>query len=463
MKFSNWAQLLRNIAVSAVAAGTLIAATPCSAGDWTRFRGSNGDGISQDSEETPVEWSAEKNLKWKVALPGPGSSCPIVVGDKVLVTCWSGYGTNQTRSASQSDLRRHLICVDRKTGDKIWSKSIEPVLPEDNYGGMFAEHGYASHTPVSDGERVYVFFGKTGVLAFDMDGKQIWQTNVGRGSDPRGWGSASSPVLYKNLVIVTASAESESLVGLDKISGKVIWKQEAAGLGSTWGTPVLVKVDDDRTDLVLGVPYEIWGLNPDNGKLRWYCEAMDTNSYCSSVVSNDGIVFGVEGRSGGSIAVKAGGKGDVSKSHVVWSGRDRGRIGTPLLIEGRLYFFSGGVANCLDARTGDRVYQARLESGGADTGNGSGGRGGSSRGGGFGGGRGGGQDYSSPVAADGKIYYVSRSGDMHVVRAGDKFEKLATNRVTSDREDFSSSPAISAGELFVRSSAHLYCISNEAE
>lgn len=436
-------------------------ATSVASADWVRFRGPNGSGISEESNSTPVKWSATENLQWKVELPGPGSSSPIIVGDRVFVTCWSGYGTDRGNPGDQKNLRRHLICLDRKTGKINWDKTIDPHLPEDQYGGMFAEHGYASHTPVSDGERVYVYFGKTGALAFDMEGNELWKTQVGTESDPRGWGSASSPVLYKDTVIITASAESEALVALNKEDGKEVWRQEAAGFNATWGTPVFVTIDDNRTDLVLGVPYEIWGFNPNNGKLRWYCEAMNTDSYCSSVVTDGEVVYGIEGRGGGSIAVKAGGKGDITNSNVVWSGRDNNRIGTPVLHQRRLYFFSRGVANCIDAKTGDKVFQSRMEGGSGGQARGGGGqRGGGGRG--FGGrGRGGGGfggDYSSPIIADGKVYFVSRGGDMYVLEASAKFKQLAVNRVTADREDFSATPAVSDGQLFFRSSKHLYCI-----
>ena len=432
--------------------------TSINAADWARFRGPNGSGVSSDKASVPTTWNESENVKWKIALPGPGSSSPIIVGDNVFVTCWSGYGVDRGNPGNQEDLLRHLICLDRATGKTLWSKTIKPVLPEDRYGGMFAEHGYASHTPVSDGENVYVYFGKSGALAFDMEGNQLWQTKIGTESDPRGWGSASSPILYKNLVIITASAESEAVVGLDKATGKEVWRQEAGGLNSTWGTPVLVKVDDERSDLVLGVPYEFWGFNPDNGKLRWYCEVMETDSYCSSVVTENGIVYGIEGRGGGSIAVKAGGKGDITEANVVWSGRDSNRIGTPIVHDGRIYFFSSGVANCIEAATGKKIFQGRLEgesSASASSGGNRGGGRGRRGGGGFGG------DYASAVIADGKIFFPSRSGNVYVLKAGDKFEQLATNRVTADSEDFSATPAISDGQLFLRSSKHLYCIAAE--
>lgn len=428
------------------------------AGDWSRFRGPNGSGVSEDRAATPVTWSETQNVKWKVDLPGPGSSSPIVVKDRVFVTCWSGYATERGGSGDLEQLKRHLMCFDRATGKVLWNAAVPAKLPEENYRGMFAQHGYASHTPVSDGESVFVFFGKSGVLAFDWNGKQLWQTLVGNESDRRGWGTASSPILYKNLVIVTASAESEALVALDKSTGKQVWRQEARGFASTWGTPVLVPVNNERTDLVLGVPYEIWGFNPDTGKLAWFCAAMNTDSYCSSVVAESGVVYGIEGMGGGSIAVRAGGTDDVTKSHVVWTDRHNNRIGTPAIHDGRIYFISRRVANCIDAKTGERIYQSRLEGptdapvaeaprpGGFGERNGPGGVGG--------------QDYASPIIADGKLYYQGRFGELYVVKVGPTFEQLAVNRLTSEREDFSATPAVSNGDLFIRSSKRLYCVSS---
>jgi outer membrane protein assembly factor BamB len=453
------------------------------AADWVRFRGNNGDGVSPDDKPTPAKWSETENLKWKLELPGNGLSSPIVVGDKVLVTCWSGYGISQREPGDQKSLQRHLVCVDRNTGNTLWSKAVDPVLPEESFRGMFAENGYASHTPVSDGERVYVFFGKTGVLAFDLQGNQLWQKSVGTGSDRMGWGSASSPVLYKDLVIVTAAAESAAMYAFNKLTGQQVWKAEADGFSGTWATPVLVDAGEGRQDLVLSVPYEIWAFNPDTGKLRWYCEGVGSSSICSSLVASDGVVYALGGQSGGSLAVRVGGKDNVTDSHVVWTGNDRSRISTPVLHDGKLYIVGSGVVSCLDAKTGDRIAQARLGSGGRDTGRnddeggsdggrdsgagrggpsgrfgggGAFGGGGFGRGGGFGGM--GGQDYSSPVVADGKLYFTTRRGEMHVVKLGEKPELLSTNRLGSDAGEFSATPAVSNGELFIRSSKYLFCI-----
>ena len=142
------------------------------AGDWARFRGPNGTGISADSDPLPTTFSETENLKWKVALPGAGVSCPIVVGDKVFVTCYSGYGADPQNRGEMKDLKRHLICIDRETGKTLWEKIVEAVLPEDEYTGPGVDqHGYASHTPVSDGKNVYVFYGKSGVLAYTVYGE----------------------------------------------------------------------------------------------------------------------------------------------------------------------------------------------------------------------------------------------------------------------------------------------------
>jgi hypothetical protein len=252
-----------------------------------------------------------------------------------------------------------------------------------------------------------------------------------------------------------------------------VWKKTADGFGGIWGTPVLVEIDDSRTDLVLGVPNEIWGFNPDTGKFLWYCLAMRNQTYCSSLVAENGVVYAIESMGGGSIAVRAGGEGDVTDTHVVWSGRDNSRIETPLVHEGRIYYVSRNVANCIDASDGSRIYQTRLSggdrqppSGGSGgrrpTGGGSGGRTpGGFGGGGFGGGMAGG-DYSSPIAADGKVYYMSRSGDGFVYKLGDKLEQVGMNRLSDARgEEFVATPAVSDGELYIRSTTHLYCVAEK--
>lgn len=445
---------------------------PVSAADWSRFRGPNGSGIAPDPQPVPTEWSAQKNLKWKAPLPGPGTSSPIVSGDRIFLTCWTGYATEaENFSGDPANLKRHLLCLDRKTGKILWDRAVPAKLPEDRYGGMFTQHGYASHTPVTDGKTVYAFFGKSGVYAFDFEGKQLWQADVGSDLDRRNWGSASSPILVNGLLIVTAAPESHAMYAFDAKTGQQKWKSGADGFESTWGTPV-VATAGQQSDIVLSVPGEIWGLNPENGQLRWYAEGLRSDSVCNSPVTADGIVYAMADRGAGSLAVRAGGKNDVSKTNVAWTGGNGSRIPTPILWEGRLYWTSGSVANCRDAKTGQEIYSERLPGatdaaaennrGGGDRGSiNGGGRGpGGPGGGGRRGGGGGmmGQDYASPVAAGGYLYQMTRRGETLVIKMGPQFQLVSRNKLTDDGGDFSATPAISNGQLLIRSSRFLYCV-----
>lgn len=413
---------------------------PLAGADWPRFRGPNGSAISTDGK-LPLNWSETKNLKWKVPLPGPGSSSPIISAERVFVTCYCGYGLRRDGPGSPEDLRRHLLCIDRKDGKVLWSKSVDAALPEDAFGGMgITEHGYASNTPVADGQRVYVFFGKTGVLAFDFDGNQLWQVDVGRESSNRRWGSAASPILYKDTLIVNASEESQSIRVLDKLTGKEIWKAEAAALELTYATPVVIDLADGQQELVIGVPWEVWGLNPDTGKLKWYAESSLDGNIAPSPVAGGGIVYVFGGyRNTGSMAVRAGGKGDVTQSHVLWSSKDGSYVPSPLLHGENLYWVSDqGIAYCMEAKTGKTIYRQRLPrtSGGFAAK----------------------PFYASIVLAGDRLYAVSRTSGTFVLAAKPKFEQLAHNQFASDETDFNASPAISRGQIFLRSNRSLYCI-----
>ena len=216
---------------------------PASAADWLRFRGPGGDGISVEAE-IPLTWSETQSLAWRTPLPGPGSSSPIVSGDRAFVTSYSGYGVRDVSDGSKEGLKRHLVCVRLEDGEVLWTKTIAAEMPEDDHAGYLTEHGYASSTPVTDGQQVFVFLGKSGVLAFDMDGNEQWRVGVGKESSNRRWGSAASPVLYKDTVIVNASEEGRAILALDKQTGQEVWKAEAASLELTYGTPTLVDLPD---------------------------------------------------------------------------------------------------------------------------------------------------------------------------------------------------------------------------
>ena len=408
--------------------------------EWPQFRGPSGSGIAAADAHPATTWSATQNMKWKVALPGPGSSSPVIAGERVFITCYSGYGDGSS-GADPEKLQRHLICLQRNSGKVLWDKSVPAELPEDEYSGNLREHGYASNTPVTDGERVYAFFGKTGVLAFDFDGRQLWKVNVGKQSSNRRWGSAASPILCQKTVIVNAAEEGRSVLALDKLTGKEVWKTEVNSLELSFVTPVLVECAGGRSDLALAVPGEMWGLNPDTGKLRWFAQTGITGNVSPSLVAADGIVYATGGYPRqGTIAVRAGGKGDVTQTNVLWSSQSASYVPSPVVCQGHLYIISDqGSAICLEARTGKLVYKERLP--------------------GVSGGK---PFYASVVLADGHLYATSRRNGTFVMQAAPTFTLLAQNRLADDDTDFNGTPAITGKQLFLRSNRFLYCIESGA-
>ena len=182
-----------------------LSANAAEKGNWPQWRGSNGDGTSL-GEKAPTTWSETKNLKWKLKLPGYGASSPIVWNERVYLTCYTGYGAGN-RGGSPANMMRHLVCVDAKTGKSVWQKELKPTISEDRYSGMgVPEHGYATSTPATDGKAIYVFLAKSGMAAFDLKGKKLWQTSVGSSSSSKRWGSSSSPIIHGDLVFITPLA-----------------------------------------------------------------------------------------------------------------------------------------------------------------------------------------------------------------------------------------------------------------
>ena len=412
--------------------------------DWPRFRGPNGSGINQDGQTLPQRWSVSENTKWKIDLPGPGHSSPIIVGDHIFITYW----TEPDPKSSESVVKFHLLCLDRKGGKTVWDAEINPKLPLNEFRGVVGLHGHACHTPVSDGAKVFAFFGTTGVTAFDMSGKQLWQTDVGNQLEPRGLGSAASLILYQDKVIVTASIESTALIALAKETGEEVWKHESPDLANTWSTPALVTVGD-RTDLVLSVPYKILGFDPETGELRWHCVGSQDTTAKSSVIVQDDVVYVLGGRGGGTVAVRAGGQGNVSETHCLW---ESGRIGVltlPIHHDGRLHWVHNTTAYCLNSKTGEVIYRKRMaetktrvrrsEATAAKTTDRSG------------------SAYASPVVEGDRMYHLKRNGELIGILLGEEFKEFGRTTFESEGE-FLATPAISRGQMFVRSTKHLYCI-----
>jgi outer membrane protein assembly factor BamB len=400
---------------------------PALAADWPGFRGPGSSGVS-DETNLPTKWSDTENLVWKLDVPGFGSSSPIVWGDKVFVTCYTGYGVDSRNPGNQEDLARHLLCIDRKGGKVLWGKEVKAKLPERDYRGFMLQHGYASSTPATDGEGVYVFYGKTGVFAYDFDGKELWHADAGDQLH-RMWGTGTSPLIYKNLVIVNADVESNALIALNKKTGKEEWK--APGLSDSWGSPVLVEVPGGKPEIVVSFPNTVRGFDPETGKELWSCKGIQDGYLCTSVVSKEGVVYVIGGnRTKNALAIRAGGTGDVTSTHLLWTKPIGSNVPSPVIFGEHVFWVNEtGTAYCLRAKDGEQVFQERLN----------------------------GRFYASPTIGDGKIYVVSQKSGTYVLALGPKFEQLAHNKLTDD-STFNGSPAISQGQLFLRSDKSLYCI-----
>ena len=405
--------------ISIVLCCLLVISSTVTAEDWSSFRGPRGQGVSND-EKVPVEWSDTKNMKWKLELPGKGFSSPIVVGKQVLVTCYSG---------SLASIKRHLVSVDRQAGTINWVTSVDSEAAESRGASFGTSHGFTSHTPVSDGKNIYVLFGKTGVFAFDMKGKQVWKKSVGTGSAM--FGSAASPILYKDHLIVTAASENQSIVALNKSDGEEAWSTKAGSLGRSYASPMVATNEQGGDELLISVPYEIWSLNPATGKLNWFSvNNVDTNA-CPGLVQNGSTVYVIGGRSpGGRAAIKLDGKKDAGELKSLWSTTGGSYVSSPVLYKEHLYWFTErGIGICVDAKTGKEVTRKRI----------------------------GGQFYASALLIKDKIYAVSRFTGTHVFSATPELTQLAHNKLT-DQSDFSGSPAVSDGQLVLRSDKFLYCI-----
>ena len=414
--------------------GTLIVAALSvglfSGADWTRFRGPHGAGVSDD-QGLPQTWTATENVVWKTPLPGFGASSPITLGQKIFLTCYSGYGLDKDEPGQQEDLLHHMVCIDRASGKILWNRRSKSSLPEAEYGGGFIYlHGYSSGTPVTDGKAVYAFFGRSGAWAFSLDGDLLWKESVGSGT--HNWGSGTSPVLAGDLLIVNASIESESIVALNNSSGKEVWR--AHDIRRSWSTPLLVDLPDGKQELVVSLEGKALGLDPATGNRLWECAAVK-DYVCPMVIAHEGIVYISGGRKPQTMAIRCGGRGDVTDTHLIWEARKATKVPSPLYHDGLLYWVDNkGIACCLEADSGNVVYEQRLKiSGGGD------------------------RVYASLVLADGKLYCVSRVGGTLVLAPGREFKELARNDLGDDSV-FNATPVVSNGQLLLRSDKFLYCI-----
>lgn len=396
------------------------------AGNWAHWRGPTGNGTAPGANP-PTEWSATKNVKWKVAIPGRGSGSPVIWGNRVFVVTAVPSGG----SGRGAKLAFKLLCFDRKTGKKLWEQTAVETTP---HQGTHSTNGYASASPCTDGEHVYASFGSRGIYCYTLDGRLKWKRNdFPRMNTRNSFGEGSSPTLAGGKLILPWDHEGASQIyALDKSTGKTLW-QTPRDEPTCWATPLIVE-HKGRKQVVMNGETRARAYDLETGKEIWSCPGQ-TQRPVACAVSADGLVYIGSGFRGSFMgAFRLDGRGNIKGTdQVVWTmDRDTPDIATPVLSGGRLYFYKGksGLLTCVDAATGKPHYQAERISGISST-------------------------YASPIAAGGHVYLTGRRGTTVVIKDGEQLKIVSKNSVG---ETVDATPAPVDNELFIRGEQHLFCI-----
>lgn len=402
---------------------------------WPSFRGPTGQGFVFDTG-IPDRWSDTENVLWRAKLPGRGNSSPIVWGDRLFVTAearprGAAAGLGPKDEAPERLLLCYALAETKNAagepvapGGQLWSLAAPQPAEHET---LYWKNTLASSTPVTDGERVIVFFGNAGLLCTDLDGRRLWHTDLG--TFPTMHGPGTSPVLYKNLVIVVQdqTAGTSLCAAFDKRTGEKVWqkpRRNAAG----WSSPVLLRVGD-RDELIYNGSQEVVAYDPATGDELWKANGTSIESI-PAIVSGGGLLYSTSGRNGPMFALRPGGTGDITATHVVWR-HERGgpHVPTPAWHDDRLYVVSDtGVIACLDAATGETLSQKRLR----------------------------GRFSMAPLVIGDKLLFVNEEGVCYLAESGPRLEITSQNDL---KESVLATPAILGGKLYFRTTDSLICIS----
>ena len=434
------------VGVSLMAAGLSVFSRQAAAGNWPQWRGPDGSGISNE-KNLPSEWSPTKNIKWKTPIEGRAHSSPIVWGNRVfLTTAIEGAEVPGAKAAkhvlgdkefvhpdSIGANRKHtfkVLSLDRDTGKVIWQATAWEGTP---YDDRHRKSSYAASTPATDGKMVYAFFGSEGLYAYDFKGKLAWKAQVGNLAT-LGMGTATSPILYENLVILQCDEDNGTasfIVALDKKTGKEVWKTPRK-IQVSWSTPLLVRTST-RAELIASGTEAIIAYDPATGKELWRHKGLESNAIPSPVANTEMayIVAGYPAKI--ALAIRMGQNGDLTGTpNVPWKyEKGTAYVPSPILYGDYLYLTTDrGILTCIDAKTGEVKYEGgRIPIPATFT--------------------------ASPVAFEGKLLMTSEDGDTFIIKAGPKHEVLTTNSVG---EPVYASPAIADGSIFIRGEKNLYRI-----
>jgi outer membrane protein assembly factor BamB len=436
----------------AVASGITV-----SAADWPHWRGPNGTGAT-DEANLPVTWSATENVAWKAPITGLGVSSPIVSGNLVVVTSQVGDSTRRAGNhprlvqggdaeaageralgatrAQRGDAAEPTTFVveafDRESGKRVWEYRLEAAGPMPE---VHDKHNMASSSPVSDGARIYAWFATGQIVALDMSGRRVWERHLGREIAPFDvlWGHSSSPTIFEDSLLLLCDHVSASyLLALDLRTGQEKWRADRGAGKSSYSTPLVVP-GPSGPEIIVNSSERVDAYDARTGEPLWHTGG--TNRFpVPSPLFHDGVVYMSRGyRSSPYMALRPGGRGDITKSHVLWENTTGGPYISSLVhLDGLIYMPTDvGAVTVVDARDGSRVWQQRVD----------------------------GVFSASPVAADGKVYFLSENGETVVVRGGRNPEVIARNPLG---ERAIASPAISNGQIFIRTDDHVFAIGGGA-
>jgi len=382
--------------------------------NWPAWRGARGIGVSNESQ-LPTRFSPSENVAWKTSLPAPGNSTPIIWDQRVFVTCQNDGGKI-----------RSLICFDRKNGKKLWQHDVPYPHQETSHN----DNPFCSGSPTTDGTLVYASFDSAGVVACDLDGNVVWQRNLGKLTHV--FGPASTPVLYKHLLIIhRGPGDPTHIIALDKKTGKTVWDTPEKGINDklygSWSTPVIYRVGD-HDEFALSMPGQLKGFDPLTGKELWTCDGLGPSNYPDTVVG-DGVLIGVSGFQKSMMAVRMGGRGDITKDYRLWHVEmTQQRVGSGVVRDGHLYVSNApGIAECIEVKTGQSVWKERL----------------------------GGNLWGSMLLAGDRLYVSNTQGEIFILAASPQYRLIAQN---SMEEHIKASLAPSDGQLFIRTYKNLYCV-----
>ena len=414
----------------------LVALTMCAVGnasvalanDWPQWRGPSGVGITTETN-LPLRWSPTENVRWKLPLPERGNSTPVLWKNRLLLT-----------QPIEKEHLRSLLCVDRDSGAIIWQANVHFDKPEATH----ATNPYCSASPVTDGERVIVWYGGAGLHCYDMAGRPEWSVDLGQPTHV--WGYGASPILHNELCILQfGPGATEFVVAVDKQTGKEVWrvdlpresapqkdsdKPDAAELRGSWATPLVIH-SGSREELILHTPGRVLALDPTTGAELWHCDGLGQLAYASPIWG-DGVLVALGGYFGSSLAVKPGGSGDVTEQRLWRLPKSKLRLGSGVIRDGRLYVTDmNSVAECTDLLTNQPIWEHRLP--GAEKND----------------------CWSSMMLSGDRIYLMNQAGETFVFRAAPEFELLATNALG---EPTNSSVVAADEHLYLRTHANLWCI-----